>query len=240
MKRFLVDQDLAEGALITLSQEESRHAVKALRLGPGSAVELTNGKGARAEGTIVSAETAGTVVKVLSVRVEKPSAEIDLLQAPLKGPKMDWLVEKVTEIGVSRILLAQTKYSVAGGEKIDRWQRIAQSAVKQSGNPVMPSIHAAKPLAEALSALGDYDLKVLLQPNAPEGLAEAVKKSQGRKILLAIGPEGGFSAEEELLLQEKGFQPAALSRQILRGETAAIVATAITAHSIDFSAAGEL
>jgi 16S rRNA (uracil1498-N3)-methyltransferase len=75
---------------------------------------------------------------------------------------------------------------------------------------------------------------VLLQPNAAEGLAEVVKKSRGRKILLAIGPEGGFSPEEDLVLREKGFQPAALSRQILRGETAAIVAAAITAHSIDF------
>jgi 16S rRNA (uracil1498-N3)-methyltransferase len=233
MRRFLVSGGLKAGSLLTLSPEESKHAVKSLRLTEGSAIALMDGRGLEAEGRLRSADMLGAVVEIISVREADASLPIEIIQATLKGPKMDWLVEKLTEIGVSDIRLASTKHTVATGEKIDRWQRIAQSAVKQSGNPQIPSIHAAKPLAELLPELG-HGLKILLQPGASKGVAELVRENKGQRVMLAVGPEGGFTSEEERYLQEAGFVPAALSRQILRGETAALVAAALAAHSIDF------
>lgn len=233
MRRFLVSGGLKAGALLTLSPEESKHAVKSLRLAEGNAIALMDGRGLEAEGRLRSADMGGAVVEIVSVREAEASLPIEIIQAPLKGPKMDWLVEKLTEIGVAEIRLATTKHTVATGEKIDRWQRIAQSAVKQSGNPLIPSIHGAKPLAELVPSLGS-GLKILLQPGAVKGLAELIRENKGQRVMLAIGPEGGFTPEEERYLQEAGFVPAALSRQILRGETAALVAAALVAHSIDF------
>jgi 16S rRNA (uracil1498-N3)-methyltransferase len=233
MRRFLVKEELKAGSLITLSPEESRHAVKSLRLAEGSTIALMDGRGLEAEGRIRSANMGAMVVEVVSVRKTEAALPIEIIQAVLKGPKVDWLVEKLTEIGVAEIRLATTKYTVATGEKIDRWQRIAQAAVKQSGNPLIPSIHAAQPLTELLPNLGP-GLKILLQPGAEKGLVALIRENRGQRVILAIGPEGGFSPEEERYLQEAGFVPAALSRQILRGETAALVAAALAAHSIDF------
>lgn len=233
MRRFLVGGGLKAGATLTLSPEESKHAVKSLRLTEGSTIALIDGRGLEAEGLLRSADMGGALVEILSVREAEASLPIEIIQATLKGPKMDWLVEKLTEIGVAEIRLAITKHTVATGEKIERWQRIAQSAVKQSGNPQIPSIHAAKPLAELLPLLGE-GLKILLQPGADKGLAELIRENKGQRVMLAIGPEGGFTPDEERYLQEAGFVPAALSRQILRGETAALVAAALAAHSIDF------
>lgn len=233
MRRFLVGGGLQVGAHITLSPEESKHAVKSLRLVEGSTIALMDGRGLEAEGLLRSANMAAAVVEVVSVKEAEAALPIEIIQATLKGPKMDWLIEKLTEIGVAEIRIASTKHTVATGEKIDRWLRIAQSAVKQSGNPSIPSIHAALPLVDIVPTLGN-GLKILLQPGAPKGLAELIRENKGQRVMLAIGPEGGFSAEEERYLQEAGFVPAALSRQILRGETAALVAAALAAHSIDF------
>lgn len=235
MRRFLVDAPLLPGQSITLSAEESRHASRALRLSEGDEILITDGKGTEAAARILS--TADYVTAEIT-RVSKVecAVSLELLQAPLKGPKMDWLVEKLTEIGVTVVHLAATQHTVASGEKVDRWHRIAQAAVKQSGNPRIPTIHPIRPFPDALHALGDC-LRVHLQPGAPRGLAEVVKegvKNGAVRIVLAVGPEGGFSPVEEKLLQEAGFACAALSRQVLRGETASVAALAIAAHSIDF------
>lgn len=233
MRRFLVDEELKEGALVTLSAEESKHALKSLRLGPGSQIALVNGRGLEAEGIIQTADLSGARVEIRSVKQAEKRIPVEILQGVLKGPKMDWLVEKLTEIGITSLHLATTRYTVASGEKIDRWQRIALSAIKQSGNPQIPSLFPPRPITELAREFDDA-LKILLQPGAKMGLADLVKANLGRRIVLAIGPEGGFAPEEEKLLAEAGFEPAALSRQILRGETAALVAASLAIHAIDF------
>lgn len=235
MRRFLVESPLVEGEIIRLGAEEARHAIKALRLRVGDAILLTNGQGIEADAKLAQVEPELVTVAVLKVRKLERTVSLELLQAPLKGPKMDWLIEKITEIGVAVVHLARTQNTVAAGEKIDRWQRVAQAAMKQSGNAHLPQIKAVLPLNEAMAGLSG--LKILLQPKAPIGLATAIaegKKTEQKRIILAIGPEGGFTPDEESTLIQAGFIPAALSHQILRGETAAIAALAIASHSIDF------
>ncbi len=236
MRRFFVQQPLVIGSTVTLSTEESKHAHQSLRLPPGETVLLLDGKGTEAQAKILSTAINAVVLEVLTIREHQRSVTLELLQAPLKGPKMDWLVEKLTELGISGVHLVKTQHSVASGEKLERWQRIIQAALKQSGNPLPPTLHPMQNLEGVLPAFSEHG-KILLQPGAISGLHETVKSllAQGhRRLVLAIGPEGGFSPQEEEKFLQAGFLPAALSPQVLRGETAAIAALAIAAHSIDF------
>jgi 16S rRNA (uracil1498-N3)-methyltransferase len=237
MRRFLLPGKFTPGERVRLSPEESRHALRSLRLSVGDPVLLANGAGEEAEGRLLSADPEGAEVEILRTCHVGRRVRLELLQAPLKGPKMDWLVEKLTEMGVAALHLARTRHTVAAGEKIERWQRIASAAVKQSGSPLLPEIVPLKPLAEAATSASSGAFCILLQPGAIQGLAELVKEASregAQRVLLAVGPEGGFSPEEEAQLLQAGFRPAALSPQVLRGETAALAALAIAAHSIDF------
>lgn len=239
MKRFLVNEELRPCTRIRLSAEESKHATRVMRLQPGDKVLLADGRGKEAEAELVSAGRDGAIVEVKSVReaAARPF-RLELLQGTLKGARMDWLVEKATELGVDAIRAVDTQYSVAG-DRADRWARVAQAALKQSGNLRAPELPEVAPLANALTSLAPGHHGFLLSPTAESGLGAAVARAlpQGKgTVVLAIGPEGGFSPEEEKLLEDKGFRPCRLSAQILRGETAGLVAAAIALHALEFGA----
>ncbi|MGZ3742119.1 MAG: RsmE family RNA methyltransferase, partial [Bdellovibrionota bacterium] len=235
LKRFLVIQPLREGTRLTLSPEESKHAVRVMRLEPGAKVLLTNGKGLEAEATLVSSDKSGAVLDVLTVREAGARAyRLELLQGTLKGARMDWLVEKATELGVSAIHAVDTQFSVAGDRR-ERWVRVAQAALKQSGNLNMPDLHEVTSLDDAFARLGTGYHGFLLSPHAEIGLASAIRETvKSGTVVLAIGPEGGFSEAEEKTLQDRGFRPCRLSAQILRGETAALTAAAVALHALEF------
>jgi len=244
MKRFLVGEPLTPGARIQLSPEESKHCTRVMRQAVGDTILLTDGKGIEAEARIISTEKSGVVAEVSALReaASRPF-RFELIQAPLKGPRMDWLVEKATELGVDSLHVVDSQFSVAGGERSERWLRLAQSAMKQSGNLRMPEIHDSAPLAEVLARLPASFSGFLLSPGARTGLAEAVGAAlaQGKShVVLAIGPEGGFSGEEEEAFVAKGFLPCLLSSQILRGETAAMAALAIALHTLEIGTASRL
>lgn len=240
MKRFLVHENLVVGHRIQLPLEEARHAFRVLRLGEGDEILLTDGRGVEAHGKIVESSKEGTWVEILSVTVRAgtKAGAVEIIQALLKGPRMDWLVEKLTELGVDTLHPIQSEHSVANADKEERWTRLVQSAVKQSGNLRSLRLTGLKPLADALTAEKDQlGEKFLLSPSATTSLAQALSgdpKNRSARVVLAIGPEGGFSAAEEAEFIRQGFQPVALSRQILRGETAGMAAAAIALHLLDF------
>lgn len=235
MKRLWTDEPLNLGSTIQLSQEESKH-LYVLRSKPGDQFLLTNGKEcARAEVTVCTfKESAQLLIKEL-LPIDPP-LKIEIVQALLKGPKMDWLVEKLTELGVAAIHPVTTERSVAEGDKQERWQRIIKSAVKQSGNTSFPQMHSLRSLQEKWQALSPLATQcILLNPQATSGLAQILQKHDPQKhLFLFLGPEGGFSPKEEEMMRAAGAIEAKLSRNILRGETAAIAAAAIAAHIIDF------
>ncbi len=234
MKRFLVSATLTPGAEVRLSPEESRHAAKALRLAVGDEALLADGRGLEALAR-VSGVGKEVTFQVLSLRekAQRSGRRVTLLQAPLKGPRMDWLIEKLTELGVATIQPVLSEHTVAAPTKLDRWHRLAQSALKQSGNLLLPEIHEPVPLAEALRALPEGK-RFLLSPGGQRSLAAALLEAPQADVVLAIGPEGGFSPAEERVFAEAGFESLTLSQQILRGETAAIVATALALQLFDF------
>jgi 16S rRNA (uracil1498-N3)-methyltransferase len=235
MRKFTSKENFQLGERVSLSPEESNHALRVLRMQEGDSAILLNGQGKLGYGKI-SAIQEGivwlTIEKIDNVEARTP---IFLLQAILKGPKMDWLLEKATELGVNGIQPMITARTIAKSEKIDRWQRIISAAMKQSGNPVEPKLYPTLSLSAALDQHPN-GLKVFLQPDSAAGLAQVIANHPSQAVVLAIGPEGGFTPEEENLFEKSGFLRAGLSLQVLRGETAAIAALSIAAHSIDFSA----
>ncbi len=181
MKRFLVHGKFIVGERIQLPPEEARHAYKVLRLGVDDEVLLTDGLGKEAHGKIVESAKEGTFVSILSVIVKahKRKCTVELMQAPLKGPKMDWLVEKLTELGLDMLYPVKTEHTVAdpSTDKEERWTRLVQSALKQSGNSKSLKIAPLTELTEALAHENHQNgLKFLLSPSAPLSLAQQIQE----------------------------------------------------------------
>ncbi|MBP3763456.1 MAG: 16S rRNA (uracil(1498)-N(3))-methyltransferase [Bacteroidales bacterium] len=220
--------DITPDALCTLDPEESRHAVRVLRLRQGDAIEVTDGRGALHHCRILEANDKACVVEALRSECPNyhPPFSIHLAVAPTKNPsRMEWLVEKAVEVGVGEITLLRCDHSERSFLKTDRLQKIALSAMKQSLHTVLPTIHEAVPMREWVASAAPTGLRLIAhceagQPRTP--LAKAL--TAGRDATLLIGPEGDFSTEEIASALQQGFLPVSLGPSRLRTETAALYA----------------
>ncbi len=164
---------------------------------------------------------------------------ITLAQGIIKSQRMDWLVEKATELGIKTILPVQTAYSVAGSSeiKLQRWQRLARAAVKQSGRSVLPRIEPVCEVAELSRKLAGPVL--VAHPDTKNSVRDALTRlndaREVRTISLLVGPEGGFSEEEVAQFRAWGYHQVHLGERRLRSETAAI-----TMLTLALQAVGEL
>ncbi|NUM88320.1 MAG: 16S rRNA (uracil(1498)-N(3))-methyltransferase [Bdellovibrionales bacterium] len=234
----------AGGSLRLTDAGEVRHLAGSLRLGPGQEVELADGRGSLARARIVSVSKREAVLEVLGVERLEPRREgvLCLAQAMLKGARMDWIVEKSVEGGVDALWTFTSRHSVPEEDAFlarrERWERIVFSALKQSGAPFGPRLeNEASPAAVLHRAAKEHLGVVLLDPSprhAPLWKALESRSRDTRGVLLAVGPEGGFTREEQEEFLSAGAVPARLSSAVLRGETAAISACSIARHWIDF------
>jgi 16S rRNA (uracil1498-N3)-methyltransferase len=243
MKRFFVDTSLAEGMLLQLSgrehSDEIKHMMKVMRLKAGDKIFVSNGQGVEATAKIDTMERDSVELSIMDIRRADENAPIlTLCQAVIKGPKMDWLVEKITEIGVRELFPILSEHTVAAnessGQRVERWERIAKSAVKQSGALYLPKIHSPLAIADCLATLPKDAsiLKIVLHPEAAAlPLARIIQNAaQPKRLIMMVGPEGGFSDVEIKLLKDNGFLLAQMGDTILRGESAGFLAPAIALH----------
>lgn len=244
VRHFFYSGNFKEGDLISLSKEESAHALLSLRLGKGEMVVVSNGEGLLGKGEIWKADSAAQV-KLVAVETFPKFPAVEIWQATLKAPKMDWLVEKLTELGVRVLQLVETEHTVAQTDKMERWEKIVTSALKQSENPWRLRLQSVVKLEGLLTAPPENALKCFLSPTATQPLIEVLGASASQpssampeRIILVIGPEGGLSPAEESRLNQAGFLPASLHPNILRGETAGIVAAALSTHWLHAKAKG--
>ena len=225
--------DITPGSLCTLDPEESRHAVRVLRLRQGDPIAVTDGRGALYHCTILEPSDKACVVEAINseFRTQNSELKIHLAVAPTKNPsRMEWLVEKAVEMGVGEITLLQCDHSERTFLKTERLHKIALSAMKQSLHLTLPRINPAVELKEWLNSSRPTphpSIKLIAhceadQPRTP--LGEALKPGQATTML--IGPEGDFSPEEIALALQCGFQPVSLGPSRLRTETAALYAVA--------------
>lgn len=218
--------DLKElDSTITLSEEESNHLVKVLRFKEGQPVEIANGLGLKAMGEIVLAHPKKCQVKPISFTSEKAKAPLfHIAIAPTKNmDRLEWFVEKATELGVDRITLLQCKNNERKVVKMERLEKIALSAMKQSQRFYLPILDELTPLSEFIDRYPEgavahcYD-----HESIPTEKTKVLSLQTNGPIL--IGPEGDFSLAEVLLAIKKGYTTIDLGKNRLRTETAALFA----------------
>jgi 16S rRNA (uracil1498-N3)-methyltransferase len=228
--RFYLDAPLRAGGVCTLSEDAAHHAVHVLRLREGDEVTLFNGQGGEFAARIASMQRLRISIDVLQHRaLERESPlRVTLVQGVSAGERMDSTVRKAVELGVADLqpVLAARSVARPKGERAENrrshWQKIVISACEQCGRNRVPEV-------QALLSLGDYRpeasaTKILLSPASKLALSK-LSPAESR-IVLAAGPEAGFTEEEEAQLVEAGFVPASLGPRILRTETAAVAALA--------------
>jgi 16S rRNA (uracil1498-N3)-methyltransferase len=229
LSRIYQAQPLVEGATLSLDPEAAHYLGNVLRLKPGEAVNLFNARDGEFRTEVIEVSRQQVVVRVNS-RVENrsdPKLTIRLGLGLSRGERMDYGIQKATELGVVAITPLVTDYCEVrlDGKRLQNrlrhWQRVAISACEQCGRSTLPELHAPQPVGEWLSA---HPAGLLLDQRGDAGLGDW--QSDGA-ISLATGPEGGFSAAELSLARQQGYRIVQLGPRILRAETAPVVALSL-------------
>jgi len=233
MNRFFVDGTFRVGDRVELTGGDARKLADVLRATAGDGVEILDSASRRFEGIV--REIARECVSVELVgESAAPSREaglqIALAQGIPKGQKMDFVVEKAVELGVARIVPLVSERTIARPDaeqhgKLERWRRLARAAALQCGRERIPEITAPLELDEVLALRNAYDAVLMPWELAdPRPLRERLAEIDGgRRLLVLIGPEGGFSQREAERARDAGAHLISLGPRILRTETAAIV-----------------
>jgi 16S rRNA (uracil1498-N3)-methyltransferase len=232
LSRVFVDAPLARGARVTLTGSAAAHVSRVLRLRAGDALTLFNGTGGEFAATIEGAAKDAVAVAVGEARpVERESPlTLTLAQGISRGERMDLVVQKATELGVTTLAPLLTERSVVrldaaqAVRKSEHWRAIARAACEQSGRNRPPQLLPPATLAQFLGA-GGAATKLLLSPAAGLRLAEIPRPAGEVQVL--IGPEGGLTGEEQSRAQAAGFLGVRLGPRVLRTETAALAALAL-------------
>lgn len=208
-----------------LDEEESRHLVKVLRKKQGDQVRLTNGNGQVFDCVILDPNQKKTSLKVLtSTEVPKDSFHIHLAIAPTKSPdRMEWMVEKITEVGFHELTLLETMNSERSFLKTERLHKKVISACKQSLKYRIPTLHQTTKLSELIKSkyFEGFQKFIAYVDEDHENHLFDVAKPKGNYLIL-IGPEGDFDPKEINEAIEAGFQPVSLGKSRLRTETAGL------------------
>ncbi len=229
--RIYTTQSLSEGALLSLEENSSRHIARALRLDVGAAITLFNGQRGEYTAEIVALDKKHVQVKVgaLSDVDRESPLSIHLGIALSRGERMDWIVQKSTELGVSSIaplLSERTGVKLAGDRaenKLRHWQQIAVSACEQCGRNRVPIVQPITSLPTWVATVAAEQKLVLHQrkENTP------VLARHATSAAILIGPEGGLSESEIVVAENSGFTALSLGPRVLRTETAPLAALAV-------------
>jgi len=237
MARFYLPKKQIHDNYGSVEGQELEHLRKVLRLKPGDRITVFDDSGWEHEAVILSLSGAQGRIEILhSIDAQRESPlQITLAVGLTKGDKLDFVVEKATELGVQAIIPFSSAFSVPKlderkiAARTQRWQKIALSATKQCGRTRVPEIGALCSLQELLARSQPQAVKLFFWEKETE---RSLRQLHGqfpnaRTALLTIGPEGGFSPEEAELARRCGFEWAHLGRRILRAETAAVTALSL-------------
>jgi len=223
----------------TITGSQAHYLRRVLRLRPGNILTVFDGAGwvANAEVSALTSISAELTLDDPEER-KRPAGLIRAEVALIKGERLDWCIQKLTEIGVDEVQLVATERSVTRwpkereASKLARYREIVVAAAAQSHRPWLATILA--PTAISALKLGPSEAGFALVPGlgAAKALSTGLSEAGTAVIRFAIGPEGGFTAEEGLVLKAAGYQPASLGPQILRAETAALVAATLVASAL--------
>ncbi len=215
---------------LLIQDDEAHHLLHVLRVKPGQPVELTSGDGHQGTGSVLEIRKKQLTIAVQTVTmVPPPQPQIHLIVAPIRSNRLEWLVEKATELGIRSLQLVRTHHTAVPNVNTRRLERIAISALKQSRQAHLPHIHPLRTWEEwwhQWPGLPPNSVALVAHPDgSPRSLQQVVNPAV-QHVYLWIGPEGGFHDEEIDVLKHHQFIPVTLGHSILRTETAAITALA--------------
>ena len=243
MDRFFVDKNninLEENTCI-IEGEDVKHITKVLRYREGEKLEICDGEDNEYIGEIKSMSKEEVCLDIIDKRDIKRESKliVRVYQGMPKGPKMEYILQKLTEVGTDEIILVDTKRSVAKvdgkkeDKKLERWERIIYEAAKQSKRGKIPTLKGVLSFKEALEDMKRNDYNIC--PYEDERNIPLVKEIRGldiESIGIFIGPEGGIADEEIDALKENGAKVVTLGPRILRTETASTVASALVQYEL--------
>lgn len=240
MPKFFAEQEQIKENHITLLGEDAKHIKTVLRAKEGEEITICDGCG-----TDYLCKICGFGDGVETEILEKmpceaePRTKITLYQGLPKADKMEWIIQKCVELGVVRIVAVSTERAIVKldkkeEKKLDRWQKIAEAAAKQSGRGIIPQMgKKVLSFSQAVEEAASLDGAIIpYEKEQHHGLKEFVQDFKGQEIGIFIGPEGGFSEEEIHLAKEKGILPITLGKRILRTETAGMTTAAILLYEL--------
>jgi 16S rRNA (uracil1498-N3)-methyltransferase len=232
-RRIHVSQPIHVDESIDLDPSQAHHLRDVLRLGVGDAVELFDDAGIVAHAVLVRCEPAHVTARIERVETRSSAAQIVIASAIPKGDRADWMIEKLSELGVSRFIPLATARSVVlptGQNKRDRWVRIATESAKQSRRTGVMQIDELTPLSKVVDLRAEGQMVFYLSTAASATSISSF--SLHPSALLLIGPEGGWTPDEIALFESHHLTGVKLTATILRVETAAVAAAAVVACSL--------
>ena len=241
MSRFYVSPERIKNNLIHIVGREAHHIIDVMRLKETDSVVVFDGTGAEYTGFIKDKSAKKVTVEIVKTKkpILKRRAEITLVQAIPKKAKMDYIVEKATELGVSAIIPIISERTVIRLEderrrsKVERWKKIAISAAKQCGRADVPLVQDVQKFYFVLDKVNNYDVTLLacLSEEA-EKINEALDNFETGRIILFIGPEGDFTPEEITMAKRTSARFITLGDLVLKSDTAGISALSILNYEL--------
>ncbi|MBM3821539.1 MAG: 16S rRNA (uracil(1498)-N(3))-methyltransferase [Verrucomicrobia bacterium] len=244
MRRFYLPPSQCTGPVWNLSESDARHAVQVLRTTAGEPVVILDGAGGEWRCEVIECGRKHVRLKPGAQTRHKPlPARVTLVQAITKGKSMDWIVQKATELGVSRIVPVLSDRSVpslddeAAEDKVEKWMQIAIESIKQCGSPWLPTIEPPRSVQAILQHRERFECALVasLAPEArhPRTVFDAFRRERGRgpiSVAVWVGPEGDFTPAELADIGSAGFTPITLGPLVLRSETAAAYCLSIISY----------
>jgi 16S rRNA (uracil1498-N3)-methyltransferase len=235
MRRFFLPTSQIHETRAVISGSELHHLRHVLRLQPGALVAICDEHGNEYQGVITLLSSTRAEISITRTLAPLSRFSLTLVQGILKGQKMDFVIEKATELGVRQIIPVVSQFTVARfsanrqDNRLIRWQRIAQSAAKQSGSPV-PQLSPPRSLREFLQSFSDNSEKILFYEKAQGETLKTFAQMHPTlsSLCVIVGTEGGFAKEEVEQARQVGCHILSFGPQVLRAETASIVAVALS------------
>lgn len=233
MPRFFVDPNQIKDDTIEITGQDVRHIRDVLRLAPNEEVTICDGRGTDYKGVITQVGQEVIMITTLekAPSSSEPQTKLTLFQSLIKGDKFEWVIQKAIEIGVHEIIPMETAHCVVKidnpkktATKVARWNKIAESAAKQSGRGVIPVVLDPVPYARALELSSSMDISCMAyEKEMSTNLKSCLQMAKGKAVGVLVGPEGGFSEKEVLMAEKANVRCITLGPRILRSETASIV-----------------
>ena len=239
--RFAIRPEAVRGGQVRFPAAVARQMRRVLRLSPGDLVAAFDGRGVEYTVALISLRDEGALgtVEAEAAGASEPRLKLTLFQALLPREKFELVLQKGTEVGVAAFVPLETERSLVkaaavDGRRLERWRRIVDEAVEQSGRTALPELAEPRPLAGALAALGGEPALLAWERETSLSVRQALVSLERRlrdgRLTLFVGPEGGFSAAEAMAARAAGATTISLGPRILRSETAGPILAALALY----------